>query len=51
MMEYCDFNEDGTVDVCEVHSCVVMCENAWREEYCEFSEDLYCTCPFAEKTC
>jgi len=25
-----------------------MCENEWRHEYCEYSEDLYCTCPFSD---
>jgi hypothetical protein len=30
----CDFNNDWTVDACEVHTCIVMSENEWRAEYC-----------------
>jgi hypothetical protein len=51
MMEYCDSNGDETVDACEVHACIVMCENEWRAEYCPDSEDLYCTCPYTVPTC
>jgi hypothetical protein len=48
MLDSCDFNGDGSLSVCEVHDCVVMAENEWRHEYCEYSEDLYCTCPFTD---
>jgi hypothetical protein len=48
LVGYCDFNGDNTLSVCEIHDCVVMCENEWRHEYCEYSEDLYCTCPFSD---
>jgi len=34
LLEYCDENGDGVVDDCEVHSCIVNCENEWRTEYC-----------------
>jgi hypothetical protein len=47
IMEYCDFNYNGTVDACEIHDCIVDCENAWRAEYCpEGYEMLYCSTPF-----
>jgi len=42
-MEYCDANEDGTLTICEIHDCLVMCENEWRLENCEEgTPDLYC---------
>jgi len=46
LVEYCDYNGDGVVDNCEVHQCIVDCENAWRDEYCPESEHVYCDCPF-----
>jgi len=43
LMEYCDYNNDDHVDYCEIHDCVVACENAWRVEYCpEGYAPLYC---------
>jgi hypothetical protein len=47
----CDFDNNGSVSICEIHDCVVMAENVWREDYCEYSEDLYCMCPFINATC
>jgi hypothetical protein len=35
LLEWCDTNDDGNVSECEVHECIVECENAWRNEYCE----------------
>jgi hypothetical protein len=34
LAEYCDENGDGIIEDCEVHACVVNCENEWRSEYC-----------------
>jgi hypothetical protein len=34
IMDNCDFDNNGQVNACEVHSCVVDMENAWRAEYC-----------------
>jgi len=42
MVEYCDTDYDGVLNICEVHDCVVKCENEWRHEYCPESEDLFC---------
>jgi len=40
-------NNDLQLTVCEVHDCVVMCENEWRAEYCpDNMEQLWCTCPY-----
>jgi hypothetical protein len=52
MVEYCDFNNDGTIDACEVHACVIIVENEWRAENCpENYGDLYCACPFDVVEC
>jgi len=51
MMKFCDYSDDKKLDVCEVHDCLVMVENEWRADNCEFSEKLYCKCPFEKKTC
>jgi len=46
MLEYCDFNNDGTVEDCEVFACVVIVENEWRDENCPDYGYLYCDSPF-----
>merc|ERR1711939_561586 len=51
LIEYCDYNNDGTIDACEVHQCIVDCENAWRDEYCPDYGDVYCECPFYVAEC
>jgi len=51
LVEYCDFNNDGTVDSCEIHTCVVMCENEWRAEYCPDYGMVTCDCPFYVPEC
>merc|ERR1712159_36778 len=43
---YCDYNGNGQVDSCEVHTCIVMIENTWRDEYCPGYGHVYCDCPF-----
>jgi len=44
-------NGDGSLNACEVHDCVVLCENEWRAEYCPESEDLFCSCPYYVAEC
>jgi len=51
LVEYCDYNNDGSIDSCEVHQCIVDCENAWRDEYCPDYGHVYCDCPFYVSTC
>jgi hypothetical protein len=48
LVEYCDFNGDGTVSSCEVHDCIEICENEWRAEYCPDYGYVYCACPFED---
>jgi len=38
----CDFDGNETVDACEIHTCIVMIENEWRDEYCPDYGHLYC---------
>jgi len=47
LIEYCDANNDGTINECEVFDCVVACENEWRAEYCPNYGDLYCENAYA----
>lgn len=42
----CDFNNDGNLDACEVHDCIVIVENNWRAEHCPELGEVYCDCPF-----
>lgn len=44
--ELCDTNEDGNLDACEVHSCVVIVENEYRTTYCPGYEMIICDCPW-----
>lgn len=46
MADYCDENEDGVVSDCELHACLVMTENEWRNEYCAGYPHVHCDCPF-----
>jgi len=46
VVEYCDYNNDGTISECEVFDCIVMCENEWRAEYCPDSENVFCENPY-----
>jgi hypothetical protein len=48
LSEYCDFNNDGTISSCEVHDCVEICENEWRDENCPDYGYVYCQCPFED---
>jgi hypothetical protein len=51
MVEYCDMNNDGTIDGCELHACVVRCENEWRDEHCPNFPHVACDCPFQPPQC
>lgn len=51
MIENCDLNNDGTIDACEVHTCVLMVENEWRNEVCPDFGFAYCDCPFYVVPC
>lgn len=51
MIEACDFNNDGTIDTCEVHTCVLEAESRYRTDFCPGYGDLYCDCPFYVVPC
>jgi hypothetical protein len=52
LVYYCDFNNDGTLDACEIHDCIVICENEWRAENCDITYgQLYCDCDFIVPVC
>jgi hypothetical protein len=51
LLEYCDTDNNGSVNFCEVHDCVVECENTWRDEYCPESTYLYCNNPYVCPEC
>jgi hypothetical protein len=51
LVEYCDFNNDGTLAPCEIHTCVVLCENEWRDENCPEYGYVYCECPIHTPEC
>ena len=42
IIDYCDSDDNGSVNTCELFECVVTCENEWRAEYCPDSEPVYC---------
>jgi hypothetical protein len=44
MVDYCDSNGDGIIDDCEVHACIVMTENTWRNEDCPGYPHIQCDC-------
>jgi len=45
LLDGCDSNNDGTIDTCELHACIVDIENAWRAEYCPDYASAVCPCP------
>jgi hypothetical protein len=51
MVEYCDFNDDGSIDACEVHACLLICENEYRAANCPEYGAAYCSCPFTPDQC
>jgi len=51
MLDYCDFNNDGSLSTCEVFDCVVICENEWRAEYCPTYGEVYCINPYYCASC
>jgi hypothetical protein len=44
VIEECDTNGNNQLDECEIHACIVKCENAWREESCPEFGNAYCDC-------
>ena len=44
MLEYCDFDNDGNLDACEIHDCIVIVENEWRAEACPEYPEAVCEC-------
>jgi len=46
MVEYCDTNFDGTIDACEVHECLMIAENEYREINCVDYPEAVCSCDF-----
>ena len=43
LVEYCDTDNNQSLNACEIHDCVVKCENEWRAQYCPADyADLYC---------
>jgi len=51
MIEYCDTNNDGSIDSCEIHTCVLLVENNWRDENCPGYGYLVCDCPYSPPPC
>jgi hypothetical protein len=51
MLLTCDTNNDGTIEACEMHVCIVDVENAWRAENCPDYGLAYCDCPWEHKEC
>jgi hypothetical protein len=47
----CDLNADCTVDACELHECVMMVENEWRDIHCPDYGYVYCSCPYNAPSC
>jgi len=39
------------LDACEIYDCIVVCENAWRDEYCPDYGYAYCVCPITVPSC
>ena len=46
MVANCDSNYDGTLEICEIHECIVVVENEWRAENCPYYGDIYCPCEY-----
>jgi hypothetical protein len=51
MIDACDMNNDGNLDACEIHACVIMVENQWRAENCPGYGELWCECCFEVHEC
>jgi hypothetical protein len=51
LVDQCDFNNDGSIDACEVHQCILICENEWRQANCPEYGAAYCSCPFLPDQC
>ena len=42
---YCDVDNNGFLDYCEVHDCVERVENDYRDNNCPCYGYPYCGCP------
>jgi Ca2+-binding EF-hand superfamily protein len=48
LVEYCDMDNNGSISECELHECIIKCENEWRLENCPegypalYCEPIYC---------
>ena len=42
MVDMCDLNGDAELTECEIHECIVMVENNWRDEYCPDYGHVFC---------
>jgi Ca2+-binding EF-hand superfamily protein len=51
IVDNCDMNNDGNISACELHSCVLDVENAWRDENCPGYGYLWCDCIVPEPEC
>jgi hypothetical protein len=51
LVEECDLNNNGTLDACEIHACLVLDENRYRDVNCPFFGHVYCECPFDIDIC
>jgi len=47
----CDFDGDKKLDACEIHACLVLSENSFREAKCKDFGKLFCDCPFKVAKC
>ena len=47
MVETCDSNADGNLEMCELHDCLVATDQAWEAQNCSNFTELSCDCPFA----
>jgi len=43
---YCDYDENGVTDACEVHQCITDFENQYRDDMCPGYGHIACDCPF-----
>jgi len=45
LLESCDSNGNDQLEYCELYNCIVMCENEWRADNCDWEYgQLYCIC-------
>jgi hypothetical protein len=44
MIAECDYDNDGTIDPCEIHDCILNAENEWRVAACPGFPEASCDC-------